>query len=229
MKRKPWRWMVLCLMFLVCGPALAADVSNPGEALLKRPEVQAYIRRLVDGFGFDENSLRAIFSKVRLQPRVISTLSKPAEIMPWDRYRALFLTAAHVRGGIKFQRDNAAVLERAQQERGVPGDIVSAIIGVETRYGRNTGGYRVIDILTTLAFDYPKRADFFRGELEAFLMFTKAEGTDPFSYRGSYAGAMGMPQFMPSSYTRFAVDFDEDGRRDIRHPARPAGSSVSTD
>ena len=143
----------------------------------------------------------------------------------WQNYRANFLNPRRVEAGTAFWRQNAKALERAAAVYGVPPEIVVAIIGVETEYGRNTGSFRVLDALATLAFDYPRRAEFFRGELEQFLLLTRETRSDAGSYRGSYAGAIGIPQFMPGSIRRYAVDFDGNGRIDLRgSPADAIGS-----
>jgi len=157
---------------------------------------------------------------------VLAAISRPAEYKPWHAYRPIFLTRDRINGGVTFWREHAAVLADAAKVSGVPAEIIVAIIGVETSYGRNTGSYRVLDALATLAFHYPKRAPFFRSELENFLLLTREENMDPMQPTGSYAGAMGLPQFMPSSFRNYAVDFDADGRRDIWRNPRDAIGSV---
>ena len=137
-----------------------------------------------------------------------------------------FLSPARVEGGVAFWRDNAAALARAQTEFGVPAEVIVAIIGVETFYGRNTGSYRVIDALSTLAFDYPRRAEYFRGELKQFLRLTRDQGVSPLDPRGSFAGAIGLPQFMPGSIRAYAVDFDGDGSIDLAGDVVDAIGSV---
>jgi membrane-bound lytic murein transglycosylase B len=143
----------------------------------------------------------------------------------WQTYRANFLSARRVETGAAFWRQNAKALERAASAYGVPPEIIVAIIGVETEYGRNTGSFRVLDALATLAFDYPRRAEYFRSELEQFLLLAREARADAGSFRGSYAGAIGIPQFMPGSIRRYAVDFDGNGRIDLRgSPADAIGS-----
>jgi membrane-bound lytic murein transglycosylase B len=155
-------------------------------------------------------------SKAVPQPKIIDAMNRPAEkVSPWWEYRARFLTEQRIREGLDFWTQHREVLERIAAERGVPPEYLAAIVGVETYYGRITGSYRVIDALATLAFDYPPRASFFRAELEQFLILTREEHIDPLKATGSYAGAMGAPQFMPSSYRRFAVDGGSDGRRNL--------------
>jgi membrane-bound lytic murein transglycosylase B len=155
----------------------------------------------------------------------ISRLMQPAPrgvAKNWRVYRSRFIDPVRIKAGVKFWQDNAATLAKAEKEYGVPAEIIVGIIGVETIYGRDTGSYRVIDALTTLTFDFPvshpratERQAFFKGELEHFLSLTSRSGVDPLSPRGSYAGAMGLPQFMPSSWVKYAIDFDEDGKVDL--------------
>jgi membrane-bound lytic murein transglycosylase B len=131
---------------------------------------------------------------------------------------------ARINGGVAFWHEHSALLARAREHYGVPEEIIVATIGIETLYGRNTGSFRVLEALTTLAFNYPPRAELFRGELEAYLLMVREDGLDPMRTRGSYAGAMGIPQFLPSSFRRYAVDFDADGRRDLMNVADAIGS-----
>jgi membrane-bound lytic murein transglycosylase B len=165
----------------------------------------------------------------------ISRLMQPAPrgvAKNWRVYRSRFIDPIRIKAGVKFWQDNAATLAKAEKEYGVPAEIIVGIIGVETIYGRDTGSYRVIDALTTLTFDFPashpraaERQAFFKGELEHFLSLTSRSSVDPLSPRGSYAGAMGLPQFMPSSWVKYAIDFDEDGKVDLfTSPADVIGS-----
>ncbi len=191
---------------------VAADET---DTLAHRPEVQAFIGEVASRHGFDPATLRAVFAAARSQPRIIELITRPAESKPWWAYRDIFLVPRRIEGGVEFWRTHAATLAEAERTYGVPAEIVVSIIGVETLYGGNTGSYRVLEALSTLAFDYPRRADFFRKELEHFLLLSREEGFDPLALQGSYAGAMGLGQFMPSSFRAYAVDFDGDGRRDI--------------
>jgi membrane-bound lytic murein transglycosylase B len=154
-----------------------------------------------------------------LQPQadILKKITRPAEALPWYRYRKLFLNDSRIDEGVKFWQDHAQLLAEAQRRYGVPAEIIVAIIGVETRYGQHTGKHRVLDALYTLAFDYPARSAFFQKELENYLLLCREEHLNPADLLGSYAGAMGMPQFMPSSFRNYAADFDRDGRRDIWH------------
>jgi len=214
----------LLALVAALAPALALAQATYAE----RPEVQAFIRRLVDQRGFVEAELSQLFSRVQRVDPVLTAIQQPAEkVLAWPEYRATFLTEERIAAGAAFWRAHGKTLERARQKYGVPPEYVVAIIGVETFYGRNTGRWRVVDALSTLAFDYPPRAAFFRAELEHFLVFAREAGVDVFSVRGSYAGAMGLPQFMPSSALRYAVDFDGDGHIDLRGSPIDAIGSVA--
>jgi membrane-bound lytic murein transglycosylase B len=194
------------------------------------PRVQAFIRRLADKDGFDPTYLNAVFSQVERQQWIVDFVNRPRTAGPsgptgaWTRYRAKFLTPDNIDNGVAFWHAHEAALQRAYAQYGVPPEYVVSILGVETRYGGYVGKYRVMDALTTLAFDYPRRADYFAGELESFLIMARDEGFDPFQPVGSYAGAMGLGQFMPSSFHRYAVDFDGDGKRNLWDPEDAIGS-----
>ncbi len=189
--------------------------------------IEPFIHELVQEHGFDPAALRAFFHDTRRLPDVLEAIARPAESKPWFEYRALFLTPERIQEGAAFWREHAGVLARAQASFGVDPGIIVAILGVETFYGRRAGRHRVADTLYTLAFYYPPRADFFRGELKNYLLLTREQHLDPLSLYGSYAGAMGMPQFMPSSTRAFAIDFDGDGQTDIWNSAADAVGSVA--
>jgi membrane-bound lytic murein transglycosylase B len=208
-------------------PASGAAVS-PAAGYAGRADVKAFIGTLVADDGFDATALRQVFAQVRAQPSVIAAMSRPLVAPPtWFDYAPRFLSAARVDGGVAFWQANAAALARAENEFGVPAEVIVAIIGVETFYGRNTGSYRVIDALTTLAFDYPRRAEFFAGELRSFLLLTREQGVSPLLPRGSFAGAMGLPQFMPGSIRAYALDYGGDGRVDLAADSVDAVGSVA--
>ncbi len=193
--------------------------------LVQRAEVASFIRDMVAEYDYDADELNDVLGRVQLSEKVIAAISRPAEALPWHRYRSIFLKPGRVNGGGEFWRENKAQLERAKELYGVPEEIMVAIIGVETKYGRIKGGFKVIDSLSTLAFDYPKRSKFFSGELKHYLLLTREQSVDPHRLKGSYAGAMGIPQFIPSSYRAYAVDFDEDGLTDIwENPTDAIGS-----
>ena len=193
-----------------------------------RPEVDTFVRDFAERHRWKESELKRVFAKAqRLEP-VLEAIARPAErVKAWDEYRTILITERRIAEGVEFWKKYRNTLERAERKYGVPPQYVVAIIGVETFYGRNTGNWRVVDALTTLAFDYPPRAGFFRSELESYLLMAREAGLDVFSVRGSYAGAIGIPQFMPSSARRYAVDFDGNGRIDLQKSRSDAIGSVA--
>ena len=209
--------------------APAAEPLPPRGQYQNRPEVQAFIAEMTQKHGFVEGELKLLFSRARYYPDIITLITPPTNprVRSWQAYRSRFIEPVRIDGGVALWKRHAEALARAEKEYGVPAEIIVAIMGVETVYGRNTGGYRVIDALTTLSFDYPRRADFFRDELENYLLFARDEGIDIFALRGSYAGAIGIPQFMPSSWRKWAVDFDGDGKIDLRGSFVDAIGSVA--
>jgi membrane-bound lytic murein transglycosylase B len=224
----------VCLSFAALSvPSVPSAQSAPPAApasskpYANREDVQGFIRQMHERHGFVEKELAFLFSRARREPAILAAIAPPktAPMRSWQTYRGRFINDARITEGTEFWRRHASVLERAAKEHGVPEEIIVAIIGVETVYGRQMGTWRVIDALSTLAFDYAPRAEFFLGELEQYLLFTRDAGIDVFSVRGSFAGAIGIPQFMPGSYRRFAVDFDGDGAIDLRaSPADAIGS-----
>ncbi|HKZ72715.1 MAG TPA: lytic murein transglycosylase B [Steroidobacteraceae bacterium] len=197
----------------------AAIALTPAQSQfdLARPEILAFVQEVASrNESLDQRSVLELLGKAAPQPRILELISRPAErVSPWWEYRARFLNEQRIAEGARFWEANRKVLERVSRGRGVPPEYIVAIIGVETLYGRITGGFRVLDALATLAFDYPPRSDYFRRELEQFMLLAREEPVDPLSALGSYAGAMGAPQFMPSSYRRYAVDGGTDQRRDL--------------
>jgi membrane-bound lytic murein transglycosylase B len=182
----------------------------------EREDVRAYVDELVSEHGFEETDLLELFGQAERKDRILESIARPAErTLEWHEYRQIFVKEPRISQGVEFWETNEATLDAAEARFGVAPEYVVAIIGVETRYGRITGGYRVLDALMTLAFDYPPRSSFFRKELTEYLLLAREEGADPASFTGSYAGAMGYGQFIPSSYRAYAVDFDDDGLRDI--------------
>ncbi len=202
--------------------------SSWASAFENRPDVEAFIDEMVSRHGFQREELKQLFAGAQSQASILTAIARPAEkVKPWKDYRRIFLDEARISAGAEFWKANQATLERAERTYGVPARIIVAILGVETRYGTRKGTYRVFEALSTLAFDYPPRAPFFRKELENFLLLTREEGMDPSAALGSYAGAMGYGQFMPSSFRNFAVDFDGDGHRDIWNNVDDAIGSVA--
>lgn len=177
--------------------------------------IDSFINDMVALHDFNRTQLTHLFSQVKIKDRILKAISKPAEDLPWHQYQKIFLTKSRINGGVKFWNDNQLTLQSVAQQYGVPEQIIVAIIGIETRYGKVMGNDRIIDALSTLSFAYPKRSTFFRKELKNFLLLCRAEKIDPLQLKGSYAGAMGVPQFMPSSFLSFSVDHDGDGKRNI--------------
>lgn len=216
-------------LFLFCLLTLTAMAGAPldRQDVAARADVQQFIGEMVKKHGFDAKELNAQFKQVKFKQKIIDAITRPAESKPWFEYRPIFVTNTRINEGVKFWDENKEILKRAEQEYGVPPEIIVAIIGVETRYGRHKGGYRVLDSLSTLAFEYPKRGEFFRSELENYLLLAREEKLDPLSVKGSYAGAMGKSQFISSSYRNYAVDFDGDGKRDLWNNTADAIGSVA--
>ena len=185
------------------------------DGIALRPEVRQFVDQMVSKHHFNRNELITLLGQVQTRQDIIAAMMKPAEAKPWFQYRPIFINDARIQGGVEFWNKHEALLTRAQATYGVPPEIITAIIGVETRYGKNTGTFRVLDALYTLGFDYPPRSPFFLSELEEYLLFTREEKMDPALLKGSYAGAMGQPQFISSSYRKYAVDFDSSGARDL--------------
>jgi membrane-bound lytic murein transglycosylase B len=197
-------------------PSLPEDLTPPPEVPtrfdLNREDIRAFADLMVQKHGFDRTAIMALLASAERQPRILDAIARPAEKMsPWWQYRARFLTPQRIREGHEFWQQHRATLVKVQADTGVPPEYIVAILGVETFYGRITGNWRVIDALMTLGFDYPPRASYFRGELENFLVLARDEKLPAETARGSYAGALGAPQFMPSSWQRFAVDGSGDG------------------
>tara|TARA_S200000501_G_scaffold302380_1_gene289824 strand:+ start:920 stop:1918 length:999 start_codon:yes stop_codon:yes gene_type:complete len=205
-------------LILGLGLTIVATFSTvaSAESYLARQEVEAYIVELIAEHNFSRQELEEVLAAAERRQDIIDLMRRPAERrLNWLEYGKIFLDEQRIAGGVEFWQQNQATLQRAEKEYGVPPEVIVAIIGVETRYGRVTGKHRVVDALMTLAFDYPPRARFFRKELTQFLLLAREEGKSPMSLLGSYAGAMGYGQFIPSSYRSYAVDFDQDGVRDI--------------
>ena len=179
------------------------------------PGIPMFIDEMVARHQFKRGELENAFAHAQHNPAVIELISRPATIKPWPEYRAIFVNQKRVQFGLEFWDKYRQTLRRAERKYGVPQEIIIAVIGVETIYGRNAGNFRVLDALTTLAFDYPRRADFFRSELENYLLLARDQQFDLLDIRGSYAGALGIPQFMPSSYRNYAVDFNSNRTIDL--------------
>lgn len=208
-------------------PAVPVQISGDFAG---SPDAQRFVQRMAQQHGFKPTETAAIISRAQRQQSIINLMNQQAPSKStgptgaWTRYRGKFLTDDTINNGVAFWQRNQAAFDRAESTYGVPAEYVAAIIGVETRYGGFTGKTRIIDALTTLSFAYPRRAEYFTNELAQFLIMTRDEGVDPFQPRGSFAGAMGLGQFMPSSFHKYAVDFTGDGHRDLWDPADAIGS-----
>ena len=208
-------------IFLFLANLVYADYSE-------HPESQAIINELVSVYGFDRRYVEDVLSDAKKQQKIIDSISKPAEFTwTWERYKKLFIEEKRIKNGKRFIQNNLNTLERAEKEFGVPKEIITSILGVETRYGKIMGNYRVIDSLTTLGFDYPRRASFFKDELTKFFLLTRENNLDIFSVKGSYAGAMGYGQFISSSYRAYAIDFDGDNSVDLFNSVDDAIGSIA--
>jgi len=192
-----------------------------------RPEVAAFIQDVSARRHLETGELNKLFGQVVTQKKIADAMDRPAESKPWWEYRKILLTESNIQGGIEFWKRNRAALDEASSRYGVAPEMIVAIIGAESRYGEYLGNYRVIDALSTLAFDYPRRAEYFRRELEEYLLLCQEDSINPLQPHGSYAGAMGMPQFMPSSYRQYATDLDGDKRRNIWTNPADAIASVA--
>ena len=193
-----------------------------------RDDVRAFVTEFATDYGFDRREVERWLAAARFQPKIVELMNRPILEPPkWFEYAPPFLAPARVEAGVAFWNTHAEALARAESETGVPAEVIVSIIGVETYYGRFTGSHRVIDALATLAFDYPRRAAFFRGELKEFLLLAREQKFSPLAPKGSFAGAMGLAQFMPGSYRRYGVDFDGTGRADLFDSAADAIGSVA--
>ncbi|CAM3451374.1 lytic murein transglycosylase B [Parendozoicomonas haliclonae] len=221
------------LQGVVLAAAVGTAISTPAFGNepdgFDRKDIAGFIDELVKDGGFSRTALEKVFKEVEYQPRIIELISKPAERrLTWWEYRNLFINDARIDQGVDFWIKNRSILEKASKDYGVSPAVIIGILGIETGFGRNSGGFRVVDALSTLGFGYPRRATFFKKELKEFLMLAKEQGFDPLELKGSYAGAMGIPQFMPSSYRAYAIDFDGNGQADIwQSPADAIGSIAS--
>lgn len=211
--------LTLVVAVVTAQPAAASHRHRPHPTPgfdLKRPEIVSFVNDVVARDPLKRRAVMAVLAKAEPQPKIIELMTRPAEkVTPWWEYREHFLTEERIALGAQFWADHRQALEKVSAERGIAPEYLVAVIGVETRYGRTTGKFRVLDALATLAFDYPPRSDYFRSELEQFLLLANEDKLNPLTTTGSYAGAMGAPQFMPSTYRRYAVDADSDNKRDL--------------
>jgi len=210
--------VILVLGMLTVSPAWATSALQP--------QIKDFIEEMVDRYAFDRLKLETAFAQVKILPDALKLISAPSSSISWNKYHERFVNQQRITGGVNFWRKHAQILAKASQIYGVPEEIIVAIIGIETNYGTSTGSYRVIDTLTTLAFQFPRRAEYFREELAQYFLLSREQNFDVMSIKGSYAGAIGIPQFMPGSYRRYAIDFDGDGRINLSDNASDAIGSV---
>ena len=223
--------VVLLMAVFIAAPSIS--VANYSQ----RKDVKNFVDEMVGKHGFDHDLLMSWMQGVKQQKTAIDAIARPAEGKPWKDYRPIFITSKRIKKGVQFWKDHAQTLAKAESRFGVPAEIIVAIIGVETFYGQRSGNYPVLDALTTLGFDYPlenttkerrdARERFFRKELKEYLLMTREEKIDPRTLKGSYAGAMGMPQFISSSFRAYAIDFDGDGKRNLWGSTEDAIGSVA--
>jgi membrane-bound lytic murein transglycosylase B len=211
----------------VAAPVVASTTAAEAPPLLAADKRAAFVAQTAQAYGLDAKDIEAGLAQASYKQSIINAITRPAESKPWKDYRPIFMTEARIQGGRRFLAEHREELAKVQAATGVPAEMIVAIIGVETQYGGNTGSYRVLDALYTLGFFYPKREEFFRGELGHFFALAKQEKLDPSVVKGSYAGAMGWGQFMPSSYRNYGKDGDGDGRRDLFGSPRDIFASIA--
>lgn len=217
------RFIVLAASFVF----LLSSISVSASDYKDHPKYEPFIAEMVKEHNYDEKVLREVLSQAERKESILEAISRPAEkVKPWHEYRDIFLTEGRTKAGKAFLKEHKATFDAVEEKYGVPREIIAAIIGVETYYGRHTGSYRVIDALATLGFDYPKRSLFYR-ELKNYFFMIRDNNLDPLSIKGSYAGAMGLGQFIPSSYISYAVDYDGDGKKDLWTNVDDAIASVA--
>lgn len=220
MRRHHTAIALLFATLAVAAPVRALELEN-------YPELTQFIQDFSTRHGYAESRLRTLFTQTRFRPEIVQAMERPREAIAYFEYRKQFLTDTHMQRGMKYWEQHTGALARAQRQYGVPPEVIVAIVGVETQYGRNKGEYPVLDALASLWLHYPPRADFFRRELEEFLLLARELRIDPLSIKGSYAGAIGVPQFIPSSYRRYAVDGNGDGRVDLVNSSDDVIASVA--
>jgi membrane-bound lytic murein transglycosylase B len=224
---RPGLLRALAVAAALLGPVLGHASNDADPSLdLTRDDVRSFIDEVVERHGIESTTIESLLGTARTRQAIIDAISRPAEALPWHRYRTIFITDERIDAGVAWWSTHAELIDAAATRYGLDPAVLVAVIGVETYYGRFRGRHRVIDALATLAFDYPRRSAFFRRELEAFLLLSHEEGLDPLAVLGSYAGAMGLPQFISSSYRAYAVDGDGDGRRDLLDSIADATASV---
>lgn len=205
----------------------SVSVAEQTREFMQRADVTAFVKMMATKHQYNERQLNQLLQQSTTQQDILTSIAKPAEKLPWHRYEPIFMSDKRIQEGVTFWQQHADTLKRAEKEYGVPAEFIVAILGVETFYGKHAGKYKVLDSLITLAFEYPPRSIFFKSELEQFLLLAREEKWNPADIKGSYAGAMGNPQFISSSYRNFAVDFTGKGKRDLINSAEDSIGSVA--
>ena len=225
-----YRSVVASAFLIACLATTTVQAEKvPTDPFTERTEVQAFIAEMVADHGFDRDELYSLLAAIAPVPKAIALIKPPADpgVRSWQRYRSRFIEPKRIAAGKRFMARYATELERAEAPYGVPRAIIGGIIGVETIYGKHTGTFNALATLTTLAFDYPPRAELFRKELRELLLMARSEQRSPGTYQGSFAGALGLPQFLPSSIRAYAIDFDGDGHIDLQESVADAIGSVA--
>jgi membrane-bound lytic murein transglycosylase B len=218
---------LLTLFGFSCSQASASNYQTAANNAYSDPAVQTYIQKISKKYHMKQSMLTKLFKQVHFKPSIIRKINHPYEKVVWERYQRIFVNPTRASQGEKFWHKHKKTLRSASTKSHVPESVIIAIIGVETKYGQHTADYRVIDALSTLAFKYPKRAKFFKSELTQLLLLSREQKIDPLYFKGSYAGAIGIPQFMPSSYRRYGVDFNKDGKADLVNSMQDAIGSIA--
>jgi len=217
------RFHVLTTGLVVLLSSFSVTATNYDE----HPKLDKFVKEMVQEHKYDEKTIRSVLAQAERKQSILDAISRPAEkVKPWYEYRDIFIKESRIKAGKAFLKEHKAIFDEVEAKYGVPREIIAAIIGVETFYGRITGSYRVIDALATLGFDYPKRSLFYR-ELKNYFLMVRTNNLDPLEIKGSYAGAMGLGQFIPSSYISYAVDYDGDGKKDLWNNVGDAMASVA--
>lgn len=215
------------VIIALCMILLLSACMKAETPFAKRPEVDQFINRMSQKHGFEKETLVSLFGQVEIRPDVVRQIKQPFEKQTWRKYQALLVNAWRIQNGVQFWHQHQTTLQRAHDTYGVPPSIIVATLGIETRYGKNMGKYRVMDALSNLAFNHAPRATYFKQELEQFLLLSRDNHLDPLSIKGSYAGAIGQPQFMPSSYRYYAVDFSHTGNIDLMNNTTDVIGSIA--
>lgn len=215
----------ILMLSLVIG--LCVTPITSATTFIQRSEVVSFVDTIALEHNIDKSQVLTAFSKIESSPEVLQRMSAQYEALPWHKYKNMLVTEKRIQGGAKFWKEHAKLLKKADREYGIPAELIVALIGIESSYGKNPGKLPVLQTLATLAFDYPPRANFFKNELKEYIILITEQRLDPLELKGSYAGAMGMPQFIASSYRKYAVDFDNSGQIDLHNNVAHVIGSVA--